>query len=291
MHNPSPSLLSTPSYGDFIGRSAYAPHVVMQSFSSSITTGTNTGDETAVTIKSKLGITTLSGSNTGDQTITLTGGVTGSGTGSFAVTVVTNANLTGEVTSAGNASTLTNSAVISKVLTGYSSGPGAVAATDTILQSIQKLNGNDALKALLGGSSSQAFATAALSATTISATGAITTSAATGLLNFTGAGFGQVAATGDLYFDTGTGKNVHIRPNGGSEVALFSALGLATTGIVSATGVIQTGGYTVATLPAGVIGMQAYVTDALTPAFLTIVVGGGATKAPVFYNGTNWVGG
>jgi hypothetical protein len=32
------------------------------------TSGSNTGDETAATIKSKLGITTLSGSNTGDQT-------------------------------------------------------------------------------------------------------------------------------------------------------------------------------------------------------------------------------
>lgn len=32
-------------------------------------TGTNTGDETASTIKTKLGITTLSGSNTGDQTL------------------------------------------------------------------------------------------------------------------------------------------------------------------------------------------------------------------------------
>lgn len=34
------------------------------------TSGTNTGDETASTIKSKLGITTLSGSNTGDVTVT-----------------------------------------------------------------------------------------------------------------------------------------------------------------------------------------------------------------------------
>ena len=49
--------------------------------------GTNTGDETLATIKTKLGITTLSGSNTGDQTITLTGDVTGSGTGSFAATL------------------------------------------------------------------------------------------------------------------------------------------------------------------------------------------------------------
>lgn len=51
------------------------------------TSNTNTGDETLATIKTKLGITTLSGSNTGDQTITLTGDVTGSGVGSFAATI------------------------------------------------------------------------------------------------------------------------------------------------------------------------------------------------------------
>ncbi|WP_290877823.1 hypothetical protein [Aquabacterium sp.] len=47
--------------------------------------------ETATTIKSALGITTLSGSNTGDQTITLTGDVTGSGTGSFSATIANSA--------------------------------------------------------------------------------------------------------------------------------------------------------------------------------------------------------
>ena len=94
---------------------------------------------------------TNSGTNTGDQTITLTGGVTGSGTGSFAATVVTNANLTGDVTSVGNATTLTNAPVIAKVLTGYVSGAGTVAATDSILAAIQKLNGNDATNANLTG--------------------------------------------------------------------------------------------------------------------------------------------
>jgi len=77
-----------------------------------------------------------SGTNTGDQTITLTGEVTGSGTGSFAATV-------------------DNAAVIGKVLSGYTSGAGTVAATDSILQAIQKLNGNDA-----------AFLTSATAATT-----------------------------------------------------------------------------------------------------------------------------
>lgn len=47
--------------------------------------------------------------------------------------------------------TLSNSAVIGSVLTGYVSGAGTVAATDTILQAFQKVNGNDALKLPLTG--------------------------------------------------------------------------------------------------------------------------------------------
>ena len=58
--------------------------------------GSNTGDETASTIKTALGITTLSGSNTGDQTITLTGDVTGNGTSSFATTLANSGVTAGE---------------------------------------------------------------------------------------------------------------------------------------------------------------------------------------------------
>jgi len=71
---------------------------------------------------------------------------TGTASGLTAGNVTTNANLTGDVTSVGNATTLTNAPVIAKVLTGYTSGAGTVAATDSILQAIQKLNGNDALR-------------------------------------------------------------------------------------------------------------------------------------------------
>ena len=78
----------------------------------------------------------------------LTGGVTSVGN---AATVVTNANLTGEATSTGNAVTLTNSAVIGKVITGFTSGAGTVAATDNILQAIQKLDGNNSTNANLTG--------------------------------------------------------------------------------------------------------------------------------------------
>lgn len=68
--------------------------------------------------------------------------LTGTAAGLTAGNVTTNANLTGDVTSVGNATTLTNAAVISKVLTGYAPGAGTVAATDSILQAFQKLDGN-----------------------------------------------------------------------------------------------------------------------------------------------------
>ncbi|CAB4167296.1 hypothetical protein UFOVP1666_55 [uncultured Caudovirales phage] len=77
--------------------------------------------------------------------------ITGTGASFTAGYVTTNANLTGEATSVGNATTLTNSAVIGKVLTGYTSGAGVVADTDSILIAIQKLNGNDATNANLTG--------------------------------------------------------------------------------------------------------------------------------------------
>jgi hypothetical protein len=53
--------------------------------------------------------------------------------------------------------------------------------------------------------------------------------------------------------------------------------------------VVNIKNYTVATLPAGVRGDIAYVTDATAPAFLTALVGGGAVVSPAFYNGTTWV--
>jgi hypothetical protein len=77
--------------------------------------------------------------------------ITGTASGLTAGNVTTNANLTGDITSVGNATTLTNAPVIAKVLTGYVSGAGTVAATDSILQAIQKLNGNDATNANLTG--------------------------------------------------------------------------------------------------------------------------------------------
>lgn len=71
---------------------------------------------------------------TGNQSVTLSGEASGSGTTGISVT-------------------LSNSAVISKVLTGFSSTTGTILATDSILQAIQKLDGNLAA-ATAGGVSS-----------------------------------------------------------------------------------------------------------------------------------------
>ena len=109
---------------------------------------TSVGNAATVVTNANLtgGVTSVGNAATVITNANLTGGVTSVGN---AATVITNANLTGEATSTGNAVTLTNSAVIGKVITGYVSGAGTVAATDTLLQAIQKLNGNTA--AIAGG--------------------------------------------------------------------------------------------------------------------------------------------
>lgn len=64
---------------------------------------------------------------------------------------------------------------------------------------------------------------------------------------------------------------------------------LDVVGNAKVTGTISTGGYTVATLPTGTLGMMAYVTDATTPIYLAAVVGGGAVFCPVIFDGTGWI--
>lgn len=111
---------------------------------------TSVGNATTVVTNANLtgGVTSVGNATTVVTNANLTGGVTSVGN---ATTVVTNANLTGDVTSVGNATTLTNAPVIAKVLTGYVSGAGTVAATDSILQAIQKLDGNNSTNANLTG--------------------------------------------------------------------------------------------------------------------------------------------
>ena len=94
---------------------------------------------------------TFTAPNLGTPTALVGTNITGTASG-FTAGAVTNAGLTGEVTTSGLTATLSNSAVIGKVLTGFTSGAGAVAATDTILQAIQKINGNTSAGIAAAGS-------------------------------------------------------------------------------------------------------------------------------------------
>ena len=91
------------------------------------TSGINTGDESESSIKTKLGIITLTGTNTGDQTISLTGDVTGAGTGTITATL-TNSGVTAG--SYGNALSIPTFNVDAK---GRLTAAGTVSVTSTVV--------------------------------------------------------------------------------------------------------------------------------------------------------------
>jgi hypothetical protein len=187
--------------------------------------------------------------------------ITGTAAGLTAGNVTTNANLTGDVTSVGNATTLTNAPVIAKVLTGYVSGAGTVAATDSILQAIQKLNGNDATNANLTG-----MVTSVGNATTV-VTNANLTGAVTSVGNATSLGsFTSAQLLGALTDETGTGANVFAT----SPTLVTPILGTPTSAtLTNATGL---------PISTGVSGLGTGIATALA-------VNTGSAGAPVLFNG------
>ena len=113
---------------------------------------------------------------------------------------------------------------------------------------------------------------------------------------FIGAGSGSAATTGSYNVVIGsydgtaapislTGSNYIVLSDGAGTVRQYiDGNGQTVFGATT-----RTAGYTVTTLPTGVTGMRAYVTNALAPVFGSTVVTGGAVTVPVFYNGTNWI--
>lgn len=112
-------------------------------------------------------------------------------------------------------------------------------------------------------------------------------------------------ATVPAIFGLSSSAQTAIKASGGGSFTgfLFEGAGTAATtvfsvdngGVTTGKSFVATGGairlknYTVATLPTGVQGDTAFVTDALTPTYLGVLVGGGSVITPVFYNGSTWV--
>ena len=87
-------------------------------------------------------------------------------------------SLVGDVTGTQGATAIAATTVTGKLLTNYVSGAGTVASTDTILQAINKLNGNDNLRALIAGQTftGNIFAPSVIAGfTTIATAGSTTT--------------------------------------------------------------------------------------------------------------------
>jgi hypothetical protein len=138
--------------------------------------------------------TTISAAVAGTDYVIPSGNVTGSA-GSFT------GNLAGEVTGTQSATVVGNATVIGKVLTGYTSGSGTVAATDNILQAIQKINGNVVLKAPLAsptftGLPAAPTASAGTNTTQIATTAFVTSAVSAGTsTSFSGSLAGEVTGT------------------------------------------------------------------------------------------------
>lgn len=91
-----------------------------------------------------------------------------------------------------------------------------------------------------------------------------------------------------IYIATNTGNP--IIGTTGSDADINMNLYASGTGEIIAHSPVQLPGYTVATLPSGQKGAEAYVTDATSCTFLGSVTGGGSTFCPVIFDGTAWVG-
>jgi len=91
-------------------------------------------------------------------------------------------------------------------------------------------------------------------------------------------------------YDASNYSNVTVSSTGG---VTFDAVGsnasFTFADKIIAQSTVQLQGYTVATLPVGVQGMTAFVTDALAPTFLGVLVGGGTVVTTAFFDGTSWV--
>jgi hypothetical protein len=106
-----------------------------------------------------------------------------------------------------------------------------------------------------------------------------------GILNIAAGQGTGTAAGGELRLQTSQPTT-----SGSTAGTLTTRVAISGTAITASLPIVLKS-YTVSTLPTGVEGMRAYVTDATAPTYLGALTGGGSVKCPVFYNGSAWVSG
>ncbi len=159
---------------------------------------------------------------------------------------------------------------------------GAIATADA---GNVKLTGNQSISGVKTFSESTGVAVNAIASASYSAIlgQTATTSSAIQATTTSSTGAGVLANIGA----SGSGF-AYIGQNNGTNTFTVNKTGDVTANTVTLANVLKLKAYTVGTLPTGAVGDMAYVTDALAPTYNTTVVGGGAIRVPVFYNGTNW---
>jgi hypothetical protein len=143
--------------------------------------------------------------------------------------------------------TLSNSAVIGKTLTGYTSSAGTVSSSDSIISAIQKLNGNDALKASLSGATFTGpvnFSGTTNSGLTVNS---LTTTQRDALVSPTAGTIIYNSTTGRYDFYTASAWKNHVRLDGDIMTGVLSitdstASTSSTTGALKVTGGVGIGG-------------------------------------------------
>ena len=191
------------------------------------------------------------------------------------------------ISNSGN-NTYIGAGVGQKATSSQQTGIGAYALQNCIAGSRNVAVGYNALNGVTATGSSTAVGTTALAVSVGSSNTAVGNNA--GLLMTTGSNNTIIGCfTGvNSPLDIRALSNYIVLSDGANNANLYIDNNKNTT----LAGTVRTAGYTVSTLPGAgvrVVGMRAYVTDALAPAFGVTVASGGTVTIPVFYNGSAWI--
>lgn len=176
---------------------------------------------------------------------------------------------------ASGAVTLSNAAVIGKVLTGYTSGAGTITSSDSLLSAIQKLNGN-----IAGINANQSFNVSNLGLATSVSSGALTIALKTSDGNDPSAG--SPVAVGFRHATVTTGQFTTVSITGALSLVVPSGATLGQRdGIESTIYIYLINNAGTAELAVS----RSYLWDESSTA-TTTTIGTGADSASAFYSGT-----